>query len=45
MEKIILKRLKHVAKLEKLIKENAPFDLILQQSRIVDEYIELEMKA
>ena len=44
MRNITLLRLKHTAKLEKLIKQNADYNKILKESRIVDKYIVIEMK-
>lgn len=44
MEKIILKRMKQVAKLERLIEDDAPYELVLQQSKIIDKCIALELK-
>lgn len=44
MRNITLLRLKHTAKLEKLIREGAPYKKILRESRIVDQYIAMEMK-
>lgn len=44
MKSIRYLRIKNTAKLEKLIKENAPYKKILKQSQIVDEYINLEIK-
>ncbi len=37
------KRLKHTAKLEKLIAEGADYEKILKQSQIVDMYIAKEL--
>ena len=37
--------LKNTAKLEKLIKENAPDDKILEQSKKLDKYILIKMKC
>ena len=37
--KIPLKKLKETAKLEKLIKQNAPEDKILKQSKLLDKYV------
>ena len=44
MRNITLLRLKHTAKLEKLIKQNADYNKILKESRIVDKYIVIEMR-
>lgn len=44
MRNITLLRLKHTAKLEKLIKQNADYNKILRESRIVDKYIVIEMR-
>lgn len=44
MRNISLLRLKHTAKLEKLIKQNADYNKILKESRIVDKYIVIEMR-
>lgn len=44
MNNITLLRMKHTAKLEKLIKENASYEEILKQSQIVDKYIMEEIK-
>ncbi len=44
MSNITLLRLKHTAKLEKLIREGAPYKKILRESRIVDQYIAMEMQ-
>ena len=44
MSNITMKRIKHTAKLEKLIKEEAPYEMVLKQSRILDRYIYLEFK-
>lgn len=42
--KIALKKLKANAKLEKLIRENAPKEKILKQSKLLDTYIEIQFK-
>ena len=44
MSNITLLRIKHTAKLEKLIKQNADYNKILKESRIVDKYIVIEMR-
>ena len=44
MRNITLLRLKHTAKLEKLIREGAPYDKILKESQTVDKYIAMEMQ-
>ena len=44
MKNIKLLRLKHTAKLEKLIRENAPYDEILEESEKLDKLINEEMK-
>ena len=44
MSNITLLRIKHTAKLEKLIKQNADYQKILKESRIVDKYIVIEMR-
>lgn len=44
MSDVTLLREKHVARLESLIKENAPYEEILKQSQIVDEFITEEVK-
>lgn len=44
MRNITLLRLKHTAKLEKLIKQNADYNKILKESRRVDKYIVIEMR-
>ena len=44
MRNITLLRLKHTAKPEKLIKQNADYNKILKESRIVDKYIVIEMR-
>ena len=36
--------LKNTAKLEKLIKSNAPYEKILKQSQKLDKYIMIQMK-
>lgn len=36
--------LKNTAKLEKLIKSNAPYEKILRQSQKLDKYIMIQMK-
>ena len=41
---IALKKLKANAKLEKLIRENAPKEKILKQSKLLDTYIEIQFK-
>lgn len=40
-----LVRLKHTAKLEKLIEDGASYDEILKQSQILDKYISMEMNT
>ena len=40
----VLYKLKHKAKLERLILENAPYEKILKQSQLLDKYIMMEMK-
>lgn len=42
--KIALKKLKANAKLEKLIKENAPEEKILKQSKLLDVYVQIQFK-
>ena len=37
-------RLKHTAKLERLLKEGVPYEEILKQSKKVDKFIAQEMK-
>lgn len=37
--------LKNTAKLDKLIKENAPYDKILNQSEKLDKYILIKMQC
>lgn len=44
MRNMTLLRIKHTAKLEKLINSNASYDEILKQSQIVDKYIVYEFK-
>lgn len=44
MKNITLLRLKHTAKLEKLIEENASYEAILKQSKKVDKDIICEME-
>ena len=44
MNNITLLRMKHTAKLERLIKNNASYEEILKQSQIVDKYIMEEIK-
>lgn len=44
MSEVTLLREKQVARLEKLIKNNAPYEEILRQSQIVDEFITEEIK-
>lgn len=39
-----LMRLKHTARLEKLLEGGAPYEEILKQSKKVDKYIAEEMK-
>lgn len=45
MNNITLLRMKHTAKLERLIKDNASYDEILKQSQILDKYIMAEIKS
>ena len=40
----VLLRLKHTAKLEKMIEEGYPYEEILKQSQKLDQYISDEMK-
>ena len=42
--KIVLKKLKANAKLEKLIRENAPKEKILKQSKSLDVYVQIQFK-
>jgi len=42
--KIALKKLKANAKLERLIKENAPAEKILKQSKLLDVYVQIQFK-
>lgn len=42
--KIALKKLKANAKLEKLIRENAPEEKILKQSKLLDVYVQIQFK-
>lgn len=42
--KIHLLTLKNTVKLEKLIRENAPYDQILKESQLLDKYLFMEMK-
>ncbi len=44
MRNATLLRLKHTAKLEKLIIEGAPYSMILHESRLVDKYLTIEMQ-
>ena len=44
MNNITLLRMKHTAKLERLIKNNASYDEILKQSQILDKFIMEEIK-
>ncbi len=41
--KLSFKILKHTAKLEKLIQQNAPYSQILKQSQLLDKYISEQM--
>ena len=45
MRNKVLMRLKHTARLEKLIESGASFEEILQQSQKVDKFIADEMKS
>lgn len=45
MKNITLLRLKHTAKLESLIEEGAPYELILKESKKIDKLIIEELKA
>lgn len=42
--RIALKKLKANARLEKLIRENAPAEKILNQSKLVDIYVQIQFK-
>ena len=42
--KILLLIIKNRAKLEKLIEQNASYDKILKQSKLLDKYIMKQMK-
>lgn len=42
--KLELLILKHKAKLNKLIEENAPYNIILKESQHLDKYIIMQMK-
>ena len=42
--KIPLKKLKETARLERLIKQNAPKDKILKQSQKLDKYVLIQCK-
>ena len=42
--KFIYSLMKQTAKLEKLIENNAPYEKILKQSKIVDKYIFIKMQ-
>ena len=44
MKEVTLVRLKHTAKLEKMIKEGCDYEQILKQSRKLDKFITYEMK-
>ena len=44
MKNMTLLRLKHTAKLEKMIEEGRDYEEILKQSEKLDEYITYEMK-
>ena len=39
-----LKKLKITAKLEKLILEGAPYEKIVRQSKILDNYVQMQFK-
>lgn len=41
---ISLKKLKATAKLEKLIMQNAPYEKVVRQSKILDNYIQIQFK-
>lgn len=42
---IVLLIAKNKAKLEKLIKNNAPYEKVLKQSQRLDEYLIIQIKA
>lgn len=42
---VIYLKLKNLAKLEKLIKANAPYEKILKQNQIVDKYVQIQLNS
>lgn len=42
---VIYLKLKNLAKLEKMIKSNAPYEKILKQNQIVDKYVKIQLDS